>query len=56
MLTNKQIHTLLKQQRKITAFAKFLGESKQLIGYRLKSEKPMNRLEGEYKRFAKKHK
>lgn len=53
MLTNKQIHTLLLENKgDLKAFQKFVGfKSRQAMEFRLASTEPKNNLDGQYKAF-----
>jgi hypothetical protein len=52
MLTNKQIHTLLLENKDMKAFQKFVGfKSRQAMEFRLESEEPKNNLWGKYEEF-----
>ena len=52
MLTNKQIHTLLLENKDIKAFQKYVGfKSRQALECRLRSDELKNNLLGQYLEF-----
>lgn len=52
MLNNKQIHTLLLENKDMKAFQKFVGfKSYNAMKFRLESEEPKNNLWGMYEDF-----
>ena len=52
MLTNKQIHTLLLENKDMTAFQNYVGfKSRQALEFRLRSDEAKNNLYGKYIEF-----
>jgi len=52
MLTNKQIHIILKlKKREVAKFAKFLNISRQALVFRLESEDKKNNLDGMFREY-----